>query len=244
MLSGAGKIVLESAEKILCELEQVEKSVKKYISGDTGTIRLTTQCYTCYHWLPSLMIDFNKEFPKIEIEIYPDDIDHTEKQLLNGKIDVAIVSEKRNYPNLKYCDLFEDEMLAIMPTHHKLASKKYLQAKDFESETLIIHSLPLDSVEVIRSVLTPAGVEPKKIMQIQVTEAAIEMVRADMGIKVMAKWMADPYLKDRTLTAVPITRKGLFRNWYAVMLDKPENPQYLLNFVDHLKCNIAGICEF
>lgn len=243
VLSGAGKIVLESAEKILCEIEQVEKSVKRYIGGDAGTIRLTTQCYTCYHWLPSLMIDFNKEFPKIEIEIYPDDLDHTEKQLLNGKIDVAIVSEKRNYPNLKYHDLFEDEMLAILPANHKLVDKSYLSAKDFESETLIIHSLPLDSVEVIRTVLSPAGIQPKKIMQIQVTEAVIEMVRAGMGIKVMARWMAEPYLKDRTLKAVPITRKGLFRNWYAVMLDKPETPQYLLNFVEHLKCNIAGICE-
>lgn len=243
VLTGAGKIVLDSAEKILCELEQTELSVKKYVGGDTGTIRLTTQCYTTYHWLPSLMIDFNKEFPKIEIEIYPDDTDHTEKLLLNGKIDLAIVSEKRNYPNLRYYDLFEDEMVAIVPSFHKLAKKKYLNAKDFADETLIIHSYPLHSVEVIRSVLMPAGVQPKKVMSIQVTEAVIEMVKAGLGIKVMAQWMATPYLKDRSLTAIPITKKGLFRNWYAVMFDKQESQQYLLNFIDHLKCNIAGICE-
>lgn len=243
VLTGAGKIVLESAEKILKDIEKTELSVKKYITGDSGSIRLTTQCYTCYHWLPSLMIDFNKEFPKIEIEIFPDDEDDTEKQLLNGKIDIAIVSEIRHYPTLKYHELFEDEMVALVPSDHKLVGKKYLKAKDFVDETLIIHSYPLDSVEVVKSVLMPAELKPKKVIQVQVTEAVIEMVKAGMGIKVMAKWMVEPYLKDKRLTSIPVTSKGLFRTWYAVTLDKPESQQYLQNFISHLKCNIAGVCK-
>ena len=243
VLTGAGKIVLESAEKILKDIERTELSVKKYITGDSGSIRLTTQCYTCYHWLPSIMIDFNKEFPKIEIEIFPDDEDDTEKLLLNGKIDLAIVSEKRHYPTLKYTELFEDEMVALLPSDHKLVGKKYLKAEDFESETIIIHSYPLHTVELYKSVLDPAGIKPRKVIQVQVTEAVIEMVRAGMGVKVMAKWMVEPYLKDKRLTSIPVTKKGLFRTWYAVTLDKPEAKQYLDNFICHLKCNIAGICK-
>ncbi len=243
ILSGAGKIMLKSAEKVLAEIDEAERAVKRYVSGDTGTIRIVTQCYTCYHWLPSLMIDFNKEFPKIEIEIYPDNNEHTEKQLLSGKVDIAIVSEKRDYPNLKYHDLFEDEMVAVLPANHPWGKKKYVRAKDFETENLIIHSLPLESVEVYSAVLAPAGVQPKKVMQIQVTEAVVEMIRAGMGIKVMAQWMASPYLQDGTLVSVPITSKKLYRNWYAATLNKEENPQYLMNFIDHLKCNIAGICN-
>ena len=53
ILSTAGKMVLDSAEKVLTELESTERSIKKYVSGQSGTIRLATQCYTCYHWLPT-----------------------------------------------------------------------------------------------------------------------------------------------------------------------------------------------
>ena len=79
-------------------------------------------------------------------------------------------------------------------------------------------------------------------MQIQVIDAVIEMVRAGMGVKVIAKWMIEPYLADKRLVAVPVTKKGMERTWYAVTLDKPESPQYLANFIEHLKCNIAGAC--
>lgn len=242
ILTGAGKIVLDSAEKILKDIEKTELSVKKYVSGDTGNIRLTTQCYTCYHWLPSLMIDFNKEFPKVEIEIFPDDIMDTEKQLLDGKIDLAIVSEKRDYPNLKYHELFIDEQVALIPSDHPWAKKKYVTAKDFENETVMIHSYPLESVTLFSQILLPENVQPKKIMQIQVTEAVIEMVKAQLGIKVMANWMIEPYLKDKRLATVPITKKGFYRTWYAVTHNHSETPQYLENFIGHLKCNIAGAC--
>lgn len=242
ILTGAGKIVLESAQRILADIAKTELSVKKYVSGDTGTVRIATQCYTCYHWLPSLMIDFHKEFPKVEIEIFPDESVDTEQLIMDGKLDLVIVSTQRDYSKLTYHELFTDERVALVPADHPWAKKRYVRAEDFATENLIIHSYPLESVAIISDVLTPAGIKPKKIMQIQVIDAVIEMVRAGMGVKVIAKWMIEPYLADKRLVAVPITKKGMDRTWYAVTLEKPESPQYLANFIEHLKCNISGVC--
>ena len=107
------------------------------MSGDTGTVRIATQCYTCYHWLPSLMIDFHKEFPKVEIEIFPDESVDTEQLIMEGKLDLAIVSELRDYSKLNYHELFTDERVALVPADHPWAKKKYIRAKDFETENLI-----------------------------------------------------------------------------------------------------------
>lgn len=243
ILTGAGKIVLESAHKILAEIEKTELSVKKYVGGDIGTVRITTQCYTCYHWLPSLMIDFHKEFPQVEIEIFPDESVDTEQLIMEGKLDLAIVSNQRDYSKLTYHELFSDERIALVQADHPWAKKKYVVAKDFQSENLIIHSHPIEEIDIFKHLLIPAGIKPKKVMQIQVIDAVIEMVRAGMGIKVIAKWMIEPYLEDKRLVAVPITKKGIEKTWYAVILDKPDSPQYLINFIDHLKCNIGRICS-
>ncbi|MTI23102.1 LysR family transcriptional regulator [Fulvivirga sp. RKSG066] len=243
VLTGAGKIVLQSAERVLKEIDKAEKAVKKYIGGDEGSMRVATECYTCYHWLPSLMVDFNREFPNVEIEISPETANDPVNNILNGKLDLAIASGYVDNPNIRTTELFTDELLAVVPADHPWAGRKYVKAQDFESESMIIHSFPLDSVTVFRRVLIPENVKPKKVTAIQITEAALEMVKAGMGVKVIAKWIVEPYLHDKRLAVVPVTKKGLFRTWYALTLKQSEPPQYIENFIDHLKCNIGGVCK-
>lgn len=243
VLTGAGKIILESAERILDELDHAEISVKKYISGDKGSVRMATECYTCYHWLPSLMVDFNKEFPNVDIEIFPEFSNEPINHILQGKLDLAVVSGRVDNPNVTLTELFTDELLAVVPADHPWTKKKYVQAQDFADERIIIHSLPVETVTLYRKLLIPENVQPKKVIPIQITEAAVEMVKAGMGVKVIAKWIIEPYLHDKRLAVLPVTRKGLFRTWYAVTLKRPDAPQYLTNFMDHLRCNIAGVCK-
>lgn len=242
VITGAGKIILESAERILNELAHAELSVKKYIGGDKGLVRMATECYSCYHWLPALMVDFNKEFPHVDIEIFPEHSNEPINHILEGKLDLAVVSGLVENPNITVNELFTDELLALVPSTHPWAKKKYVEARDFADEKLIIHSLPAESVTLFIKLLIPENVKPKKVIPIQITEAAVEMVKAGMGVKVIAKWIIKPYLRDKSLVAIPVTRKGLFRTWSAVTLRRTDSPQYLTNFIEHLRCNIAGVC--
>ena len=242
ILTNAGKMVLESAERILKDLERTELSIKKYVSGTSGTLRLATQCYTCYHWLPSLMTDFKKEFPNVEIEIFHNNNADVEDQILDGAIDLAIIYENSDRPNINYHELFRDEVYALVPTGHPWTKKPYVEAKDFENQNIIIHSYPLESVSLFSQVLIPEGIKPKNVMQVQVTEAVVEMVKAGMGINVMAKWIVEPYLNDNQLALVPVTKRGIHRTWHAITLADENSPQYLQNFVQHLRCNIGGLC--
>lgn len=244
ILTGAGQIVLDSAKKILSEIDKTENSVKKYVNGDKGLVRLATQCYTCYHWLPTLMIDFNKEFPKVDIEIFPGVTENPDKLILEGELDLAITSDHNDHPALTYTELFRDEMMVVVPAHHPWTKKPYVEAEDFREQNVFIHSYPIESVTLFNQVLMPEGVKPKKVMPIQVTDAVLQMIKAGLGVQVMARWMVDPYLADNNLDLVPVTKKGLYRTWYAAHLNQPEAPAYINNFIEHLKCNVGGVCEF
>lgn len=242
ILTNAGKMVLDSAERILKDLERTELSIKKYVSGTSGTLRLATQCYTCYHWLPSLMTEFKKEFPNVEIEIFHNNDADVEDQVLEGKIDLAIIYENSERQNVDYHELFRDEIFALVPAGHPWTKKEYVEAKDFEGENIIIHSYPLESVSLFSQVLIPEGIKPNRVMQVQVTEAVVEMVKTGMGVNVMAKWIVEPYLKDNQLALVPVTKRGIHRTWQAITMSDENSPQYLQNFVQHLRCNIGGLC--
>lgn len=234
ILNESGRIVLESARKILCEIEYAQKELQKRMNGGCGEIRLTTECYTCYHWLPRVMKSFNREFPQIDVDIFPE---YTRKPiggLLDGKVDLVITSDNSDHPGVAYRELFRDELVAVVPKGHSWSNKPYVVAKDFTDETVIIYQGPIETVEFFRSTLMPAGVTPKKVLEIELTEATVEMIKAGYGVKVMATWAIKPYLANHEIEIIPITKKGLYRTWFMAYLKDKTWYSYYDQFIAQL----------
>ncbi len=143
----------------------------------------------------------------------------------------------KGFPNLNI-ELFQDEMVAVVSKGHPWVDKKYAVAEDFATEHLLVHSLPLETVTIHQFVLAPAGVSPKKITPLPLTEASIEMVKADMGVMVMAKWALPPYLKINPLKAVKIGKYGLKRKHYVAFLADRSYPEYFWRFIDFMQTAI------
>jgi LysR family transcriptional regulator for metE and metH len=57
------------------------------------------------------------------------------------------------------------------------------------------------------------------------------MVKAGMGIAVLAHWAVDPEIKRRTIKALPLTRKGYIRQWSAATLRNGPMPSYMGAFI-------------
>ncbi len=60
---------LQAAEKILAEMESVETDLKTMVSGNPSILRVATECYTCYHWLPDILRAYGKRYPQVEVRI-------------------------------------------------------------------------------------------------------------------------------------------------------------------------------
>ena len=234
VLTGVGKIVLRTAKKVLKEIDDIELQIKSLVNGETGNIRLSTECYTCYHWLPPLLRQFHREFPNVDVNIFPEYTSNPIKELLNGKIDLAITSSPDEDSNIIYRELFRDEQVVLVSADHPWAHKDHVEPKDFATENLLLYNKPINDSGFYRQFLEPEGVKPKKVTAIQLTEAAIEMVKAGMGIKVMARWAITPYYNPSKLATVKIGPNGLSRTWYVAMLKKEEMSTYIEFFIEHM----------
>ena len=69
VLTPAGDRLLASATDVLGRLEQAEQDIREMARDRSGTLRLTTECYTCYHWLPPLLLRYRRTFPRVEVRI-------------------------------------------------------------------------------------------------------------------------------------------------------------------------------
>ncbi len=226
----AGERLLASAKEVLEELKRAEDDVAQMAANKRGVLRLSTECYTCYHWLPAKLKEFSQRYPAVEVKIVVEATRHPLQALLNGKLDLAVVSSCPRDKRLVYRPLFKDELVVIMPPDHPLVAKPYLQAKDFVDQHLFSYVAPKDS-DLFRLLLNPAGVTPARVSQVQLTEAIIEMVKAGLGLSVLARWAVTEALQSGTIVARPLTKRGVHRRWSAALLKRDLIPPYIPEFV-------------
>jgi LysR family transcriptional regulator for metE and metH len=234
VLTPAGERLLRSARTVLEELVRTEQEIRRDASREGGRLRLTTQCNTVYHWLPSRLRLFHRAHPDVDLQVVAGATDDPLPSLLEGGIDLAIVFRPRRDPRLAFRPLFRDEMVVVMKPHHPLSRRPFLVATDFAPEHLIVYSTPRESNLVFREVLLPAAITPARVTHIQLTEGIVELVKEGLGISVLARWSVAPQIERGELVARPLTSSGRYRQWSAAWRAKPASPAFVRDFVDIL----------
>lgn len=238
VLTKAGEKLYQAATEVLDKLTATEKEIKALVFGEVGEIRISTECYSSYHWLPSVLKQFHLLYPNIELKIVMEATHYPLQKLLDNVLDIAITSDPVKNDKITYKELFQDEMVMVVSENHPWTKKKFVVAEDFVNEHLLIHSTPLETVTIHQFLLAPAGITPKKITPLPLTEASIEMVKADMAIMGMAKWALQPYLKANSIKAVKIGKNGLKRTHYIAIMSNKTYPAYFNHFIEFLQTEI------
>lgn len=233
LLTQAGERLLRSAHGVLAELKSAEDDIAQIAAGGHGSLRISTECYTCYHWLPEMMKEFSRRFPKVEVKILLEATHRPIEALLDGRLDVAIVSDLVPDKRLIYRPLFGDEVVVVMAPSHPLAAREFITPRDFADQTLFSYTSTTEST-LHNKVLVPAGVKALRFCEVQLTEAMVEMVKAGLGISTLARWAVSEQIKTGSLVARPLTRRGFHRQWYAGILKTEATPAYVTEFIDLL----------
>jgi LysR family transcriptional regulator for metE and metH len=231
-LTSAGERLLQSARTVLDELARAEKEIQECNGSGTteGLLRLSTECYTVYHWLPPRLKLFQHKFPAVDFQLVVEATHSPFEALLEGKLDLAIVCEPIRNRKIRYTPLFEDEVVIIVPPEHRLAGKRFAALEEFAGENLIIYP-PKEDSTVLNRFLTPAGISPRKIQEVMLTDVIIEMVRGGLGVAALAKWAVLPQLDSGALVGLSLTEHGFRRTWSAAQLRDTQTPAYVEEFI-------------
>jgi len=226
----SGARLLQSAVSVLAELERAEKEIQERNGAPKGVLRLSTECYTVYHWLPPRLRLFQHKFPEVDFQLVIEATDSPFEALLDGKLDLAIVCDPIRNSKIRYTPLFEDEMFVIVPPGHRMSSKKYAEPQDFAQENLIIYP-PKEDSALLQKFLAPKGITPRKIHEVILTDVIIEMVRGGLGIAALARWAVAPQLDSGAVVGLPLTQQGFRRTWSAAQLRNQCSPLYVEEFI-------------
>lgn len=231
VLTDAGRRVLDSARRVLADIERTEEDVRRLAGHGEGTIRVCTQCYTGYHWLAGVLASFQRKYPGVTINIAADATDRPVDALFDGRIDVAILIDPARDRRLRLRPLFTDEMVAIVAPTHALAKQRWVSPAVLAGEHLLVYSSAPEESFLLRRVMAPLNLTPRRVSFIMLTEAMTELARAGIGVGILPRWSAQRAIAAGAVVPLSITRRGMQRRWAAATLAAQATPAYLDDFL-------------
>ena len=241
VLTAAGRRVLESALRILADLERVEEDVRQHRAAAgwrhprvprSATPAITGCRRSSPHSAASIHGSSSTSCRTRRISRC--------KPCSTGALDLAILTNDTSDPRLRLRRLFADEMVALVSRDHRLAIRTWLSPRELAAEHLLLYSSSPDESFVLQRVLRPAGLTPARLSFIMLTEAMIEMARAGLGVAVLPRWSAQAAIASRSLIPLSISRRGIRRYWTAATLKSQPMTPWLEDFIDLSR---SGRCQ-
>ena len=181
-LTPEGERLMPYLRDILRSQEQLEQTVAELRGLSAGTVRIATFTSVAVHWLPAMMQEFQKEYPKVEFKLFNGDYHDVDRWLSDGSVDLGFIT----LPTELRCEcipLREDPLLAILPKGHPLAEKDVCPVKAVAEEPFI--SLLETSDSDSRRVLEASRAKPNIRFTTKDDYAIIAMVEQGLGVSIM-----------------------------------------------------------
>lgn len=223
-----GKDVLESIEKGFENIKQIR-------TGSVGSIKISTECYSFYQGLPRFIQKMGLLYPEINVDLILEATHQPISKLLSNEIDIAIVTSAPENSLLSSIEIFEDEIFAVMHRENPLNLAEFIDPDSFSEVHLIIHSFPLETVSVYEHFLKPNNITPIKISAVPLTEVAMEMVGANLGVMCMPKWALKLFKISEDLAFKRIGKNGLKRSHYLVIRQADATKKYINDFISNFE---------
>ncbi len=181
-LTNEGERILPAVRNYLSALEQLRQTASSIRGLDSGTVRIGAFTSVAVHWLPPVLKEFQRDYPRVDFKLLNGDYHDVEQWLRDGSVDVGFVALPAGV-DCECIPLMEDRLLAILPLHSRFEHYPKFPLVECETEPFI--SLLESSDHDARRALEAAGVKPNVRFYTKDDYAVIAMVEQGLGISIM-----------------------------------------------------------
>ncbi len=127
-LTYAGEYVLEFAKKVIREQQNLNDILADIKQDERGVLKFGASNLRINAWLPNILPNFSSLYPNIEIRITDATSPVLEPLIVNGSLDIAIIINGSDNPNLIAEPLMTDQIYLCVSDH--LLKKYYVNESE------------------------------------------------------------------------------------------------------------------
>lgn len=230
-LTPEGEALYPQIERLNSQYRAVQERADEIKGLETGIIRMGTIASISTHWLPILIREFQKRYPKVEFVIHQGDYSSILEWIKTGAVDFGFINPQAA-SGIKTLPLREGRMLAILPPNHPLAQMESLPLKLLAEEPFILleEGHYYEPLEAFRSI----GVLPRVKYTIHDDYAIMTMVEAGLGVSILAELILH---RTSYRLALRPTIPPIFRLIAIGYRDKESLPMASRRFIEYLRAS-------
>ena len=213
--TSAGARLAARAGEVLEALSSLEREVR-LSRRIRRRIRMVSECYTAYHWLPSTMASLREELDDLDLALQMC-VEHTTDPLAalaDGAVDAALITSPcPASTTIETRPLMTDELVFVVSQTHPLAAKATLTPEDLERTPLFTQRAPVSEAQWFMREVFGRRRPKLNISTVPLTEAVVDLARAGMGIAILTEWVTEPYVDRGGFVAKRLARGPLLRAW-------------------------------
>jgi DNA-binding transcriptional LysR family regulator len=139
----AGLNFLRMSRSILQQVVSLVESSRRYGDGKAGQLAIGFGLSLSTGNLRETLIDHLQRFPQIEIDLLESYQTRLVTALLNGEIDVVILTGEQAFPDCGSMRLWNERILVALPEGHGLVSRQSVDWKDLQNDTIVLSQYDL-----------------------------------------------------------------------------------------------------
>ncbi|MDB6026625.1 MAG: LysR family transcriptional regulator [Verrucomicrobiales bacterium] len=211
-LTQAGEQLLHHAEKILNEMQLARTALEHLGKWGQARLRIGASSTACRYILPPVLSEFKNDYPQCVINIGAGDAADAIESLQNNQIDLAIVLQPKHEDEFDLHPLFEDELAFVLAPSHPWATNGVTRA-EVPKQHYILYQKNSYTLRLIEDYFRKEKMVLNTVMELGSMEAIKELVKLGLGISIIAPWIAEKELQEKSLVALPMGKRKLKRTW-------------------------------
>ena len=187
-ITQSGEHILEMAERILTETENI-RQVAQQLNDDTkGTLSIATTHTQAYHALPAVIAKFSEQFPDVKLRIHQGDAQQIYDMLLSRTADVAVTTATKEMPKeLVMLPYREWNLSVITPLGHPVSKEPKLSLDLLAKFPLITYDHAVAGRSAVNQAFTDEGLLTNIALTALDSDIIKKYVKLGLGVGLIAE---------------------------------------------------------
>ena len=194
-LTDAGMLLKARARQVLTIIEDTKAEITD--DGQRGRVRIGAIPTIAPYFLPEVLRQFSHEFPLATLIVQEHTTDALIKSCTQGEIDLAILALPVPAKYLEVEELFEEELLLVLPPGHPLVSKEKIRLSDVESYPFVLLDEAHCLSENIASFCRQRSFQPVAVERTSQLAMVQELVSLSHGVSMIPEMARQCDQSDR-----------------------------------------------
>lgn len=185
--TNVGEEILRSARRVQREMNSMRDTAQSALDPLGGKFRLGSFPTLSSYLLPELAPAMTTAMPELKLILIEEKTDVLIEQLLQGRIDAALLALPVEHAFLHTEELFDDPFYLAVSKRHALSSREKVNQDELHNHPLLLleegHCLRDQSLELCQTLGVPEDTDVRATS----LETLRQMVRANTGVTLMPK---------------------------------------------------------